>query len=231
MRADELLRESDPALADIFSRLCKDVAARVNMDARDRRLAVLAALMGCGGADAFRAELADALEEGIPAVAAREAVMQGAAYLGMGRALPFVQAMAQVFAANGVQLPPEVNDARDRAQRGEAAQVDIFGEQMKGFAASGDEFSRGINRFLSANCFGDYYVRAGLSYAQREAVIFCILAAQGGCEPQLTSHAKGNMNLGNDKDFLIRVVSQCLPYIGYPRSLNAVACINAAAGD
>ena len=37
------------------------------------------------------------------------------------------------------------------------------------------------------------------------------------------------MNLGNDKEFLMKVVSQCLPYIGYPRSLNAVACINKAA--
>ena len=55
--------------------------------------------------------------------------------------------------------------------------------------------------------------------------------AQGGCEPQLTAHAKGNMNLGNDKEFLIRVVSQCLPYIGYPRSLNAVTCVNKAAEE
>jgi len=52
--------------------------------------------------------------------------------------------------------------------------------------------------------------------------------AQGGCEPQLIAHAKGNMNLGNDKDFLVRVVSQCLPYIGYPRSLNAMSCIQKA---
>lgn len=37
------------------------------------------------------------------------------------------------------------------------------------------------------------------------------------------------MNLGNDKDFLIKVVSQCLPYIGYPRSLNAISCVNKAA--
>ena len=37
------------------------------------------------------------------------------------------------------------------------------------------------------------------------------------------------MNLGNDKAFLIRVVSQCLPYIGYPRSLNAIACVTKAA--
>ena len=55
---------------------------------------------------------------------------------------------------------------------------------------------------------------------------FCFLAAQGVCEPQLTSHAKGNMNLGNDKEFLIRVISQCLPYIGYPRSLNAMNIID-----
>ena len=64
---------------------------------------------------------------------------------------------------------------------------------------------------------------------EREMVTFCYLAAQGGCEPQLTAHAKGNMNLGNDREFLTKVVSQCLPYIGYPRSLNAIACINKAA--
>ncbi len=64
---------------------------------------------------------------------------------------------------------------------------------------------------------------------QRELITFCFLAAQGGCEPQLTAHAKGNMNIGNGKDFLIRVVSQCLPYIGYPRSLNAIQCVQKAA--
>ena len=38
------------------------------------------------------------------------------------------------------------------------------------------------------------------------------------------------MNLGNGRDFLVKVVSQCLPYIGYPRSLNAITCINKAGG-
>jgi 4-carboxymuconolactone decarboxylase len=46
-------------------------------------------------------------------------------------------------------------------------------------------------------------------------ITFCFLAAQGGCEPQLTSHAAGNMKVGNDKAFLIKIISQCLPYIGY----------------
>jgi 4-carboxymuconolactone decarboxylase len=71
--------------------------------------------------------------------------------------------------------------------------------------------------------------RTGLTYQQREMITFCFLAAQGGCEPQLTSHAAANMRLGNDQVLLIKVVSQCLPFIGYPRSLNALNCVNAAA--
>ena len=30
------------------------------------------------------------------------------------------------------------------------------------------------------------------------------------------------------RTLLLKVVSQCLPYIGYPRSLNAVSCIHKA---
>lgn len=60
-------------------------------------------------------------------------------------------------------------------------------------------------------------------------ITFCFLAAQGGCEPQLTSHAVANMRINDDKEFLIKIISQCLPYIGYPRSLNALRCVNEAA--
>ena len=100
-----------------------------------------------------------------------------------------------------------------------------------GFSESGPEESRHINRWLVDNCFGDYYTRTGLTLAERELVTFCYLYAQGGCEPQLTAHAGANIRLGNDKAFLIRVISQCLPYIGYPRSLNALSCVNAAAAQ
>ena len=114
----------------------------------------------------------------------------------------------------------------DRLEKGVAAQVAIFGEGMN------EAWKKNhVNRWLAENCFGDYYTRNGLDLKQREMITFCFLMAQGGCEPQLIAHAKGNFNLGNDKDFLIRVVSQCLPYIGYPRSLNAITCISKAAEE
>ena len=57
-------------------------------------------------------------------------------------------------------------------------------------------------------------------------ITFCFIATQGGCEPQLAGHTAGNLGVGNDKQFLINVISQCMPYIGYPRTLNALRVIN-----
>lgn len=123
-----------------------------------------------------------------------------------------------------MRLPAQATTTMDdRLEKGIEAQVEIFGEQLKEAWKAGH-----INRWLATNCFGDFYTRTGLDLKQREMITFCFLMAQGGCEPQLIAHAKGNMNLGNDKDFLVRVVSQCLPYIGYPRSLYVINCIEKA---
>lgn len=47
--------------------------------------------------------------------------------------------------------------------------------------------------------------------------------------PPMSYSRDYNMRIGNDKDLLIKIISQCLPYIGYPRSLNALRCLNEAA--
>lgn len=99
---------------------------------------------------------------------------------------------------------------------------------MKGYAYQGQEDVKHIHYWLTDNCFGDYYTRKGLDKKQREMITFCFLSAQGGCEPQLIAHAKENMKIGNDKSFLIKIISQNIPYIGYPRSLNALRCVNEA---
>lgn len=191
-----------------------------------RYLAILAALLGCQGAEVYREVLPKALDAGLTPVMVKEMVYQAVDYLGIGRVMPFLSVTNDILIARGVKLPLDgqaTTTTESRLEKGAEAQAEIFGEHMKEAWKAGH-----INRWLAANCFGDYYTRVGLDLKQRELITFCFLAAQGGCEPQLTAHAKGNMNLGNDKDFLIRVVSQCLPYIGYPRSLNAVACVNKA---
>ena len=230
-------RETDPEFMERFEHFAFDEVvneAGQQLDDLTRHMAILATLLGCQGTDAFLLELPCALDAGVTPVMAKEIVYQAVDYLGIGRVRPFFDVVNEVLAEKGIALPLDgqaTTTIEDRVEKGEQVQVDIFGEGMKGFAASGPEESRHINRWLSGNCFGDYYTRTGLDYSQREMITFCFLAAQGGCEPQLTAHARGNLNLGNDKDFLIRVVSQCLPYIGYPRSLNAISCVNQAASE
>lgn len=40
------------------------------------------------------------------------------------------------------------------------------------------------------------------------------------------AHVQGNQNIGNGKELLIAAITHCLPYIGFPRTLNAVSCVN-----
>lgn len=197
-----------------------------HLDTETRYIALLAALIGCGGTDAYRQILKRALDDGISPIMVKEIVYQSTDYLGYGRMLPFLNCTNEVMSDCGITLPLEgqsTTTLENRLEKGIEAQAEIFGEHMREAWKTGH-----INRWLASNCFGDYYTRTGLNLAQRELITFCFLMAQGGCEPQLIAHAKGNLNVGNDKEFLIKVVSQCLPYIGYPRSLNAIACINKA---
>ena len=228
------LSKTDPEFADLFYSFAFDEVVKEEgktLDDRTRMLAILSALLGCQGIDQFKAMIPAALNAGATPVEIKETVYQSVAYLGIGRVLPFLKAVNDVFQSLGIALPLEGQSTAapsNRREKGTQVQVDIFGEQMKEFYKSGPEESKHINRWLAANCFGDYYTRTGLDCKDREMITFCFIAAQGGCEPQLISHAAANMKIGNNKQFLINVISQCLPYIGYPRSLNALNCVNEA---
>ena len=226
--------ETDPEFIERFDNFAFDeVAGHDDRDGKTRFLAILATLLGCQGMEEFRAMLPAAFNFGVTSAEAKEVVYQAVAYLGIGRVYPFLKALNEVLTEQGVELPlpgQATTTTENRLEAGEKAQMDIMGDGMKDFWKSGPEESRHINYWLTDNCFGDYYTRTGLTYQQREMITFCFLSAQGGCEPQLVSHAAANMRIGNEKEFLIKVISQCIPYIGYPRSLNALLCVNEAAG-
>lgn len=229
------LAETDPEFVERFENFAFDEVVNEEVAAlpdRERFLAILAALLGCQGVDEFRVMAEAALNAGVTPVELKEVVYQSSAYLGIGRVRPFLTATNEVLLARGVKLPLEpqaTTTAETRVEAGNAKQVAYFGEGMRESWKSGPAERAHINRWLAGHCFGDWYTRGGLSDRDREMITFCFIAAQGGCEPQCTSHAMANMNLGNDRDFLYRVVSQLVPYIGYPRSLNALTCVDKAA--
>ena len=58
-------------------------------------------------------------------------------------------------------------------------------------AASDDE--KHIQRYLSANCFGDYLTRAGIDVETRELLTFSMLVALGGADAQVKGHVAANL--------------------------------------
>ena len=229
------LAKTDPEYARFFKYFDEEEVAKTVepvLGKAHRHFVILAALLGCGGKEEFEVRLPQALDAGVTPTQVREIVYQATAYLGMGRVRGFVDIMNRVFTSRSVKLPlPDTTEQKDveRVVKGEAAQVEIFGAGMKGFATSGPEKTVAIRRWFSANCFGDYYVRSGLSLQERELVTFCYLAAQGDTTAQMAAHAAGNLKMGNNEEILISACLQLAPLLGYPRTLNALAVVEKAA--
>ena len=58
--------------------------------------------------------------------------------------------------------------------------------------------------------------------AQRELITLALLAAQGGCEKQLRVHIHAALNVGLSREQIVETFIQGVPYLGFPKVLNAV---------
>lgn len=199
-----------------------------HIDLQTRLKLILGALIAVGGKIEFENMLKAALSNSVSAIEIKEIIYQATAYVGMGRSLEFLDVANKLFVALNIPLPLErqgTTTQQNRYEKGLAAQRAIFGEAIDMGNANAPAHLKHIRTFLSANCFGDYYTRNGLDLAFRELLTFVILSAFGGADAQVKAHAQGNLNMGRTREFLIEVITALIPYIGYPRALNAISAI------
>lgn len=224
------LSKTDPEFVELLANFSQDEVRKANiLTEKEQMLCILSVLLGCQGMGEFQNMLHVALNTGIAPVAIKEVIYQATAYLGIGRTYDFLIAANQIMEQHGIKLPlaPQATtNEKTRFEDGLTKQVELFGSDMAKRQTDGPVLRRNINRWLADNCFGDYYTRNGLNNQERELITFCFILAQGGCENQLRGHTVGNFGVGNDKEKLYSVVEQCMPYIGYPRSLNAMNIID-----
>ena len=225
------LQVTDPELVEVFDNFAFDEVLRhTSLDTRTRLMVQLAALIGARALGEYRVMLGAALTAGVTPVEVREIAYQAVPYTGMGNAFDFIHATNDVLTEHGVQLPlpgQSATTSATRAQQGRTVQEQVAGaDRVAGMyeSAAGDELH--FQQFLSANCFGDHLTRTGISLPVRELLTFALLAALGGCDAQVRGHVGGNLNVGNTRQDLIDVLTVLLPFIGYPRTLNALAAIN-----
>ncbi len=222
---------TNPELQNILSRfIFGEVSRQGSLDGKTRELLTIAVLAAQQTLPQLRAHVGAGLNVGLTPAEIQEALYQCTPYIGFPRTLNAVSEMNAVFQAAGISLPLEEQgtvDEETRFDKGLAVQKSIFGEtidQMRAAAPRGQEH---IQDYLSAFCFGDIYTRKVLDVKTRELLTLCVISALGGCESQVRAHVQGNANVGNSKQLLIDAMTQCLPYMGFPRTLNALACVNA----
>jgi len=224
---------TDPELVETFERFAlNEVLGHGDLDTPTRLIVQLAVLVALPALREYRAMLGVALDTGVTPVQAKEVVYQAALYVGMPRALDFIHATNDVLTERGVPLPlpgQSTTTAADRADTGLALERQMFGrETVDDFFASAPADQLHIQQHVAAHAFGDNLSRSGLDTRTRELISLTMLVAMGGCEPQVKLHVAANLRVGNDRARLVDVLTQLLPYIGYPRMLNALRALNEA---
>ena len=203
-----------------------ETAAECPAPAREIHLAVLACLAASGSVNLFEKYLEDIPKDELSAQEVCELLYQASAYVGQARIYDFFTCVNKVVK----ETPPLPFsfDKQERLNAGEVAQIAIFGEGMRGFANAGEGAEKMVHSRLVYNCFGDYYTRPAIDLRVRELITACILATLGDVRPQLISHLKANIAMGNTREYLKQIVLLLQPYNGYPRTLNALSAIDEA---
>lgn len=221
---------TDPDLQDILSHfIFGEVFYQGNLDDKQRELSTLVVLATNQTLPQLKAHVFASLNVGLTPVEIKEAIYQCAPYIGFPKTLNAINEVNEAFEAMNIALPVEsqktVNE-ENRFDEGLAVQVEIFGDAIKKMQENAPANQKHMQDYLSAFCFGDFYTRGALDLKTRELLTLCIISALGGAESQVKSHVHGNNSVGNDKETLITAITHCMPYMGFPRTLNALACIN-----
>lgn len=80
-----------------------------------------------------------------------------------------------------------------------------------------------IGRYIIES-YGQYFSSPILNHQQREIVTLATLTSFGDCAPQLTWHINFSLNLGLSPLEIVEIITHCIPFSGFPRSLNAMNC-------
>ena len=224
------LENTDPDFVEINRNFTFDeVLQHVKLDSKTGTKVILSSLIAMNTMTEYNAVLVSALHIGITPIEIKELVYHAVPYVGFARAWDAVLATNAVFKEKNIATPLEsqsTTTAETRFEKGLEVQKAIFGEGVTKALEESPENQNHMRKFLADNCFGDYYTRNGIDVKTRELLTFSMLVSLGRCEPQVKAHVRGNSNVGNGKDVLLSVVTQLLPYIGYPRTLNAITSIN-----
>ena len=109
----------------------------------------------------------------------------------------------------------------DRVSLAEHKYQELFGGGSSPMAATDPEFMAVLQRLI----FGEVFHTGNLDDQTRELITVVVLTTIQAL-PQLKSHTTAALNIGVSPVEIREAVYQCAPFIGFPKTLNAIGVIN-----
>jgi len=169
-----------------------------------------------------------AIKAEVSPIQIKEVIYQCTPYIGLGKVQEALEVVNLIFKKHNISTKPQATvNEKTRFEKGFEVQSAAFGkDHIQANHDQAPQELKHIQKYLSEYCFGDFYTREGLDLKTRELMTMVMLATLGGCENQLRGHVGANITVGNSRELLIETITQCQPYIGFPRTLNAITIIN-----
>lgn len=201
------------------------------LDEKTQNLIILSTMTSLQAYSQIKEQTLAALDAGVIPAEIKEAVYQAAPYCGYTKALSAMEAVDEAFAQREIgEVKSQATVTEDnRYEKGLEVQRSIFGPTIGTITEDMTDSQKVITEYLSGICFGDFYTRDTLDVKTRELLTLSVLTANGGCESQIGAHTNGNLTIGNTREQMLAATLLCVPYNGYPRTLNAMNAINSAA--
>lgn len=112
-----------------------------------------------------------------------------------------------------------------RAEKADIVYKELFGGERTP-SATDPEFME----ILQRNIFGEVFYTGNLTAKDRELITVAALTTMQTL-PQLKAHVAAALNAGNTPLEIREAIYQCAPYIGFPRTLNAIGIFNEVAKE
>ena len=109
----------------------------------------------------------------------------------------------------------------NREERTEQKMQELFHSHAAGDEGSDGEFMQILQGYI----FGDVCCTGSLDNRMRELITVTVLTALSAL-PQIKAHVGASLNAGCTPVEIREAVYQCAPFIGFPKTLNAIAAMN-----
>lgn len=226
----DINKYSDPEFSEILNQFINtQILKHIKLTDREITLTIIANLIANQSYELYQDILKESLDVLTP-IEIKEIIYQSIIYVGLSKIYKFLELTNEIFKEENIDIPLESQATikeDERQKVGYELQVRNFGKDfIDSSIENTPENQKHIWDFISSFAYGDFYTRNGLNDKDRELITFTFILSLRGCENQLKIHTIGNIEIGNDKDKLIDIITLLIPFIGFPRMHNALAIIN-----